>query len=71
MGIKYGVLMPRDVTEYRVFHSLMHVGIDLYKYIFTHTEWNAQKVLYIMLHAQAVVNITKYAWMELCTYVYI
>lgn len=38
MGIKYGVLMPRDVTEYRVFHSLMHVGIDLYKYIFTHTE---------------------------------
>lgn len=30
--------MLRDGTEHWVFHSLMHVGIDLYKYILTHIE---------------------------------
>lgn len=30
--------MPRDVTEYWIFHSLMHVGTNVYKYLFTNTE---------------------------------
>lgn len=63
--------MPRDVTEYWAFHSLMHVGTDIYKYVFTNIESNAQKILYIKLYVQKVINIQKSAWMELCTYVYI
>lgn len=30
--------MARDSTEHWVCHSLMHVGIDLYKYVFTRIE---------------------------------